>query len=47
MDNIRPDDLAAFKELAAELLGYDDFEIKNPVARGALVELRYDGQTVS
>jgi hypothetical protein len=47
MDNIRADDLVAFRELAIELLGYDDVEIQDSVAGGTLVELRYDGQAIS
>lgn len=42
--NIRGDELAAFKMLAAELLGYDEQAIARAVAVGVLIEVRSDEQ---
>ena len=42
--NIRDDELAAFKMLAAELLGYDERAIARAVAVGVLIEVRSDEQ---
>lgn len=41
-DNIRDDELAAFKLLAAELLAYDDAALANAVAAGILTEVKDD-----
>ena len=41
-DNIRDDELAAFKMLAAEILNYDDAEIAKVVAAGTLTEVASD-----
>ena len=38
-DNIRDDELAAFKMLAAELMAYDDDALARAVANGALMEV--------
>ena len=38
-DNIRDDELAAFKMLAAELLNYDDAALAKVIAAGHLTEL--------
>lgn len=46
-DNIRADELAAFKLLAAELLAYDNAAIGKAVANGTLTEVMGDGQAVS
>jgi hypothetical protein len=40
--NIRDDELAAFKALAAELLGYRDEAIARAVAAGVLIEVTED-----
>lgn len=37
--NIRPDELKAFKELAADLLAYDGEQLKKAVEAGALIEV--------
>ena len=42
--NIRDDELAAFKMLAAELLGYDELAIARAVAVGVLIEVGSDEQ---
>ena len=41
-DNIRDDELAAFKMLAAEMLAYDDTAIAKAMANGTLMELKCD-----
>jgi len=41
-DNIRDDELAAFKMLAAELLNYDDAALAKVVAAGQLMEVMGD-----
>ena len=38
-DNIKPDELNAFKRLAAELLAHDDEALKKDVESGALTEV--------
>jgi hypothetical protein len=38
-DNIRDDELAAFKMLAAELMAYDDAAIATAIANGTLTEV--------
>ena len=38
-DNIRDDELAAFKILAAELMAYDDATIATAIAKGTLMEV--------
>ena len=45
-DNIRDDELAEFKRLAAVILAYGDDEIRTAVASGVLIEVRHE-QTVS
>lgn len=42
-DNIRDDELAAFRMLAAEMLGYDDKAIARAVAAGVLIEVKDNG----
>ena len=41
-DNIRDDELAAFRMLAAEMLAYDDQAIARALAAGVLMEVRMD-----
>jgi hypothetical protein len=41
-DNIRDDELAAFKMLADELLAYDDEALATAVANGTLTEVKGD-----
>jgi hypothetical protein len=38
-DNIKPDELNAFKRLAAELLAHDDDALKKDLQSGALTEV--------
>ena len=38
-DNIRDDELAAFKMLAAEMMAYDDDALARAIANGALMEV--------
>jgi len=38
-DNIKPDELNAFKRLAAELLGHDDEALRKDIESGALTEV--------
>ena len=40
--NITPDELAALKELASEMLAYDEATIDKAVARGPLIEVNCD-----
>lgn len=42
-DNIRDDELAAFKMLAAEMMVYDDEALARAVANGALMEVTFHG----
>jgi hypothetical protein len=46
-DNIRDDELAAFKLLAAALLAYDDVALATAVAAGVLLEVMGDDETIS
>ncbi|MCX7383507.1 MAG: type II toxin-antitoxin system RelE/ParE family toxin [Alphaproteobacteria bacterium] len=41
-DNINAEELAAFRMLAAEMLGYDDTAIADALAEGALIEVSDD-----
>ena len=45
-DNVKKDELAALKKLAAELLAYDDKTIVRVVTSGALVEVTCDEKTI-
>jgi hypothetical protein len=45
-DNIRDDELAAFKMLAAEMLNYEDAALARAIAAGVLTEVTGDEQTV-
>jgi hypothetical protein len=45
--NIRVDELAAFRMLAAELLGYSDAALAEAVGAGVLIEVKDDEQAVS
>jgi hypothetical protein len=47
LDNIREDELAAFKMLATEMLGYDGPAINQAVATGVLKEIADDEEAVS
>ena len=38
-DNIRDDELAAFKMLAAEMMAYDDDALARAIANGTLMEV--------
>ena len=42
-DNIRDDELAAFKMLAAVLMAYDDAALAKTIANGTLMEVMCDG----
>ncbi len=46
-DNIRADELAAFKRLAAALLGLDDAALQRAVLNGTLTEVMCDDEAVS
>ncbi len=46
-DNIRDDELAAFRMLATALLAYDDEALGRAIEHGALMEVMCDGQAVS
>lgn len=47
IDNIGPDELAALKKLASELLGYDDLALQRAVNSRTLIEVICDAQAVS
>lgn len=46
-DNIRPDELDAFKELAGAMFGYDEAALAEVVRTGAIVEVKCDEQDLS
>ena len=46
-DNIRDDELATFKMLAAQMLAYEDAALTRAVANGSLVEVMCDGPAIS
>jgi len=46
-DNIRDDELATFKMLAAQLMAYEDAALTRAVANGSLVEVMCDGPAIS
>lgn len=46
-DNIRDDELAAFRMLAARLLAYDDAALAKAVAAGVLTEVMGDDEAIS
>jgi len=46
-DNIRDDELAALRRLAAELLNYDEAALAKSVAAGVLTEVTGDEQAIS
>lgn len=46
-DNLRDDELAALRKLAAELLNYTDAELAKAVATGVLTEVTGDEQAIS
>lgn len=41
-DNVRQDELQGFKELAEQVLGYDDADLAKAVRNGALNEVKCD-----
>ena len=43
-DNVRDDELAAFKMLAAQLLAYDDTALAKAIAAGVLMEVMGDDE---
>jgi hypothetical protein len=45
-DNIRDDELAAFKMLAADMLNYDDAALAKATAAGVLTEVTGNDQTI-
>ena len=45
-DNIRADELAAFRMLPSELLRYDDVALARAVEAGVLTEIRNDDEAV-
>jgi hypothetical protein len=45
-DNIRSDELAAFRLLAAEMLAYDDKALARAIANGTLTEVMGDDEAV-
>jgi hypothetical protein len=47
LDNIRDDELAALKMLAAQMLAYDDAALALALSEGILMEIIADGQTIS
>jgi len=47
LDNIRDDELAALKSLAAQMLAYDDAALALALSEGILMEIIEDGQTIS
>jgi hypothetical protein len=47
LDNIRDDELAALKILAAQMLAYDDAALALALSEGILMEIIADGQTIS
>jgi hypothetical protein len=46
-DNIRDDERAAFKMVAAQLLAYDDAALAKAIAAGVLMEMIRDDQAIS
>lgn len=46
-DNIRDDELAAFRLLASEMLSYDDAALAWATGNGTLTEVTYDDQAIS
>jgi hypothetical protein len=46
-DNIRDDELAAFKLLAAEMMAYDDEVLARSIANGTLMEVMCNDEAVS
>lgn len=45
-DNIRRDELRAFRRLASEMLDYDDRALGAATANGTIMEIKCDGQAV-
>ncbi len=46
-DNIRDDELAAFKMLAVEMMNYDDDALARAIANGTLMEVMCNDEAVS
>ena len=46
-DNIRDDELATFKMLAAQMMAYEDAALTRAVGNGSLVEVMCDGPAIS
>jgi hypothetical protein len=46
LDNIRDDELAALKLLAAQMLAYDDAALARALEAGILMEVRDDGEAI-
>jgi hypothetical protein len=46
LDNIRDDELAAFKLLAAQMLAYDDAALALALVEGILMEVAGDGEAI-
>ena len=46
-DNINQDELAGFKALADEMLGYDDATLVRSLKSGAIIKVKCDEKTVS
>jgi hypothetical protein len=44
LENVRPDELAALKKLAAEILGFGPAQLARAVASGALLEVKDYGE---
>ena len=45
VENIRPDELAALKKLAAEMLAYRREELESAIASGTIKEVKCDGKS--
>jgi hypothetical protein len=45
VENIRPDELAALKKLAAEMLAYRKEELVNAIASGTIMEVKCNGNS--
>ena len=44
-ENIRPDELAALKKLAIDLLGYREADLDASIRSGTLTEVKCDGKS--
>lgn len=43
-DNVQKNELLAFRELADEMLRYDELALMKAIDAGALIEVKYDGK---